>query len=75
MNPGDKVVITRGTYNGYAGELIEYKQQTKWSTPFCRVKIPGFNLEVYIDPWDLEPYEEYEEEELNEADTTSASNM
>ena len=72
MNPGDKVVTTRGTYNGYVGELIEYKQQTKWSTPFCRVKIPGFNFEVYIDPWDVTPYEE---EELNEADATSASNM
>ena len=73
MNPGDKVTINYGPYKGYTGELIEYRQQSKWSTPFCRVKVPGFNFEVAIDPWDISLTEE--ETGANEADTTAASNL
>lgn len=72
MNPGDKVVITRGPYKDSVGELVEYRQPNKWSTPFCRIKVDGFNFELAVDPWDVSPYEEGE---VNEADTTSASNL
>jgi ribosomal protein L24 len=72
MNPGDKVVITYGPHKGEIGELVEYRQANKWATQFCRVKVPGFNYELMVDPWDVAPYEE---EELNEADAASASNL
>lgn len=74
MNPGDKVRVTYGPYKNSVGELVEYRQHTKWSTPFCRVKIPGFSFEIAIDPWDIELFEP-DEGEPNEADTAAASNL
>lgn len=70
MNHGDKVLVLHGPYKGYIGELVEYKQQTIYATPYCRVQIPGFSFELAIDPWDIEKVEE-----TNEADATSASNL
>ena len=72
MNPGDKVRILKGIYKGAIGILEEYRKLSKDATPFCKVHIPSLNCYAAVDAWDLEPDPE---EELNEADATSASNM